>query len=165
MNFPEQIKAQLSSLDAHFSDLDNPHPLVCQSRDGRLTVEVLAKDQLACNLRAIVAEVPATDDWDAKHIQQASENLSSKLVYLLEPLAAIEFDQDAAILQMRSNPPTEDEQTGRSYYELLFRPGTFTLRRFQKQNGQPRQQIAMAFTHEVLGRLVGDIEATVFKSK
>ncbi len=163
MNFPEQIKTQLACLDAQFSDLDNPHPLVCQSRDGRLTVEVLAKDLLACNLRAIVASIPSTENWEAKQIQQASEELSSRLVYLLEPLAAIEFDQDAAILQMRSNPPTEDEQTGRSYYELLFRPGTCTLRRFQKQNGQPREQIAMAFTHEVLARLVGDFEATVFR--
>lgn len=75
---------------------------------------------------------------------------------MMEPIAPIEIDAAACVVQLRSNPPQRDDD-GRSYYELIVRRGgEIGLTRYRKENGNARQQIAATVTREVLLRLVGD---------
>jgi hypothetical protein len=80
----------------------------------------------------------------------------------MEPIAPIEIDEAACVMQLRSNPPQRDDD-GRSYYELLVRRGgEITLARYRKENGAGgRRQIAANVTREVLLRLVGDFCAVL----
>ena len=51
----------------------------------------------------------------------------------MEPIRPIELDADACVVQLRSNPPQQDDD-GRSYYELLVRRGgEIALARYRKE--------------------------------
>ena len=93
-------------------------------------------------------------------LRKISDDLASRLTYLLEPVGAIEQDADQCIVQMRSQPPAKDDD-GTKYYELLVRKGDLTLCRFQKRPGSVRQRVPAVLTQEVVVRLAGDLDAAV----
>ena len=131
---------------------------------GSFSCELQAVDKLACVAHEIMISSERTKDWTSDKLTAASDDLSSRLNYLLEPISTIEFDREAEVLQMRSNPPGSDTSTGencRSYYEVLARPGSITMARYLKKSGEPRQRAPMTLTREVLGRIASDMLATV----
>jgi len=123
--------------------------------------EIDACDQLAVAAYELVLETPELANVQLEKLQAASENLCARVTYLLEPISSIETDAEGCVVQMRSTPPQQQEN-GRFYYELfLRRGGSVALHRYEKKQGCIRQRVAATLTHEVLGRLVGDFDATV----
>jgi hypothetical protein len=121
-----------------------------------LTCDVAECNSLAVSfnqLRLATAELASAD---AAKLESIGKALAARLTYLMEPIAPIEIDSAACVVQLRSNPPHRDDD-GRSYYELMVRRGgEIALARYRKENGGARQQIAATVTREILLRLVGD---------
>lgn len=131
--------------------------------DGQRTVRCRAMqcDPLAATIDELSLETPELAGATVAQLQAASQSLSQRVNYLLEPIAPIETDATGCSVQMRSNPPQRDDN-GRRYYELLLRRGgEVVLCRYEKQPGQPRVRVPAALTHEVIGRLVDDFSSTV----
>ena len=55
-------------------------------------------------------------------LKDIANALSKQLSYLLESISPIEVDDEACIVQMRSNPPQKDDD-GTRYYELVVARG------------------------------------------
>jgi hypothetical protein len=127
----------------------------------QLTCDITERNALAVSfndLRLQTSELASAAPADLERIGKA---LSERLTYLMEPIAPIELDAEACIVQLRSNPPQRDDD-GRSYYELIVaRGGHIALRRYRKDNGNARQPIVATVTREVLLRLVGDFCAVL----
>lgn len=131
--------------------------------DGQRTVRCLAVqcDPLAATIDELALETAELAGATVAQLQGASQALSQRVNYLLEPIAPIETDATGCSVQMRSNPPQRDDN-GRRYYELLLRRGgEVVLGRYEKQPGQPRVRVPAVLTHEVVGRLIDDFAATV----
>lgn len=131
--------------------------------DGQRTVRCRAMqcDPLAATIDELSLETSELAGATVAQLQAASQSLSQRVNYLLEPIAPIETDATGCSVQMRSNPPQRDDN-GRRYYELLLRRGgEVVLCRYEKQPGQPRLRVPAALTHEVIGRLVDDFSSTV----
>jgi hypothetical protein len=122
----------------------------------RLTCDIVERNSLAVSFNRLRLATDELASADAQKLEQIGKALSSRLTYLMEPIAPIEIDAAACIVQLRSSPPQQDDD-GRSYYELIVRRGgEIELARFRKENGGARQQIAATVTREVLVRLVND---------
>jgi hypothetical protein len=126
-----------------------------------LTCDITERNSLAVSfndLRLTTAELASAAPADLERI---GKFLAERLTYLMEPIAPIELDAEACIVQLRSNPPQRDDD-GRSYYELIVaRGGHIALKRYRKDNGNARQPIVATVTREVLLRLVGDFCAVL----
>jgi hypothetical protein len=131
--------------------------------DGPRTVRG-AIDQcepLAVALSEFILETVELAGVDIAKLESASRSLCQRVNYLLEPIAPIEIDSDSCSVQMRSNPPLAGD-SGTVYYELLLRRGgAIELARYEKQPTSPRTRVAANLTHEVVGRLIDDFNATV----
>ena len=126
-----------------------------------LRCEVDQCDPLAVAVYELVLETTELAAVDTAQLQAASQSLCDRVTYLLEPISPIETDADGCVVQMRSSPPQQNDN-GRYYYELfLRRGGSITLCRYEKQPGAARNRVAATLTHEVLGRLADDFDATV----
>jgi hypothetical protein len=127
----------------------------------RITCEIVERNALAVSfdrLTLATAELASATPADLERIGKA---LADRLTYLMEPIAPIELDADACIVQLRSSPPQRDDD-GRSYYELIARRGgEIALARYRKENGDVRRQIAATVTREVLMRLTADFCAVL----
>ena len=127
----------------------------------RLRADIDQCEALAVGVSRFVLETGELAGVDLATLQLASKSLCKRVNYLLEPIAPIETDADGCIVQMRSNPPLVGD-TGRFYYELLLRRGgSVELCRYEKQASSPRVRVPATLTHEVLGRLAEDFDATV----
>ena len=131
--------------------------------DGPRTARVAIDrcDPLAVAVSQFLLETTELAGVDVAALETASKSLSQRVNYLLEPISPIETDADGCAVQMRSNPPLAGDN-GRYYYELLLRRGgTVELCRYEKKPSAPRTRVPANLTHEVLGRLVEDFDATV----
>jgi hypothetical protein len=135
--------------------------VAAEAEPRKLTCDVVERNSLAVSferLRLATSELASSSPADLERIGKA---LSDRLTYLMEPIAPIEIDARACVLQLRSNPPLRDDD-GRSYYELTVRRGgEIALVRFRKETGATRRQIPATVTREVLLRLVGDFCAVL----
>jgi hypothetical protein len=126
---------------------------------ARLECELVALDSLACAFTRLSVFLAQDEEPSIESLRQRSEQLASRVCYLLEPIRPLEVDLDEAVVQMRSVPPQAGEN-GTSYYELLVRrDGEIRLSRYKAQRGQARRPIPAQVTREVFVRLVGDLEA------
>ncbi len=150
--FDQELKKLGSGAAATVAVEDSPRQLTC---------EIVERDSLAVSfnrLRLTTTELAAASATDLERIGKA---LADRLTYLMEPIAPIELDAAACVVQLRSNPPQRDDD-GRSYYEILIRRGgEIALARYRKENGDARRQIPATVTREVLLRLVGDFCAAL----
>lgn len=131
--------------------------------EGMRTVRVAVEEceALAVGVSQFMLETPELAGIDLVTLETASKSLCGRVNYLLEPISPIETDADGCVVQMRSSPPQVGDN-GRYYYELLLRRGgSIELCRYEKTTSAPRSQVAATLTHEVLGRLVEDFDATV----
>ncbi|QDS98670.1 hypothetical protein [Adhaeretor mobilis] len=123
--------------------------------------KALQCEQLAVTVTDLTLETSELAGIDLPRIQAASQALCSRVNYLLEPISPIETDAQGCTVQMRSNPPQQDDN-GCRYYELLLRRGgSVALHRYEKQPGKARVRVPAVLTHEVLGRLVDDFSQAV----
>ena len=121
-----------------------------------LTCDVVERNSLAVSFNQLRLATDELGSADAAKLERIGKALAGRLTYLMEPIAPIELDAAACVVQLRSSPPQRDDD-GRSYYELTVRRGgEIALVRFRKENGGTRQQIVATVTREVLIRLVGD---------
>jgi len=124
--------------------------LAVEAKSRTLTCDLVERNTLAVSfnfLRLATAELASAD---AAKLERIGKALAAKLTYLMEPIAPIEIDADACIVQLRSSPPQRDDD-GRSYYELIVRRGgEIVLHRYRKENGDARRSIAATVTREVL---------------
>src|SRR6478735_11537032 len=126
-----------------------------------LSCDVVERNPLAVSFNQLRLATDELASADAAKLERIGKELSDRLTYLMEPIAPIEIDAAACVVQLRSNPPQRDDD-GRSYYELIVRRGgEIALARFRKENGDSRRQIAATVTREVLLRLVGDFCAVL----
>jgi hypothetical protein len=130
--------------------------LAVEVQPRRLTCDIVERNTLAVSFNVLRLSTAELASADAARLEWIGKALAAKLTYLMEPIAPIEIDADACVVQLRSSPPQRDDD-GRSYYELLVRRGgEIALSRFRKDNGNARQPISATVTREVLQRLVGD---------
>ena len=156
MNLPTQVANELSQLgtggEAALTVTVDPRQLSCR---------IAERNPLAVSFYELALSTSELASASMDELQRLSESLSTRLNYLLEPIAPIEVDADQCVVQMRSNPPQKDDD-GNSYYELLVRRGgQLALCRYRKQPGAPRESVAAMVTAEVFGRLVTDLDAVI----
>ena len=92
-----------------------------------------------------------------------ARNLSKRITYLLEQIGPLELDPAAGEVLIRSTPP-DQLPDGAQYYEIILsqKGGTFLLNRFRSVKGTPgRSPVDIQVTHEVLHKLVDDLEDTI----
>jgi hypothetical protein len=167
MTLIHDLTKALDALNGYFGDV--PQPVSASQADPRVDVrlDVTAADRLSCALREIRLNVPALAGGGFDALKAWATALSGRVTYLLENLGPLEFDPDNGEVLMRSTDA--DSQGGapggsKTYYEVLLSAnadGTFSLRRYEAVKGQPRQPIDMQLTREVLGKLIGDLVATI----
>ena len=152
MSFTNQVHETIN----HLGNVTDPKAIRVQEAGQTLTCLVDAVDQLALAFRDFELFDARIENASMDRLSEVSQKLSSQLTYLLEPITPIEIDADRCVVQMRSNPPTRDEDS-RSYYELLVqRDGHLRLNRYSKPNGGLRMVISAQVTREVFDRLAGD---------
>lgn len=88
------------------------------------------------------------------------QRIADRVTGLLEPLTLVEADSERDVAQVRSRTPTRQGDAAH-YYELVRHgDGTTRFGRYQgSQSGTPREQVPFTLTHEVLGKLLGDLTA------
>lgn len=135
--------------------------LCVEDSPRQLTCDIVERNPLAVSFNLLRLATSELASANASDLERIGKSLADRLTYLMEPIAPIEIDAAACIVQLRSNPPQRDDD-GRSYYELLVRRGgEIALARYRKENGNARRQIAATVTREVLSRLVGDFCAVL----
>ena len=130
--------------------------LAVEALPRTLTCDIVERNALAVSFNVLRLSTAELASADAARLERIGKALAAKLTYLMEPIAPIEIDADACVVQLRSSPPQRDDD-GRSYYELLVRKGgEIALQRYRKENGDTRRAISATVTREVLLRLAND---------
>ena len=161
MNWQQNFNQQLDALSAAVM----PASVACGTPVGQLECELASLDAIGCAFTQLTLRADRLAGATVDELKQISETLSNRINYLLEPISPIEIDQEGATVQMRSNPPQQNEP-GHSYYELfLRRGGSIALYRYEKKTGAIRSRTAATLTHEVLGRLIEDFNTTIDEIK
>ncbi len=160
MSIKTKIDNQLNRLAPAFANSDQPQRLNLTVDGDSLVVELTAVDQLGCAFLQLALETDKMANAGIDDLRQLAERLSSQLTYLLEAISPIEVDEDASIVQLRSNPPHRDDD-GTQYYELVVRRDGLSLCRYAKPPGQIRRVVPAHVTREVIGRLADDFAAAV----
>ena len=158
MTMQNQTKLALSNLVCGFPSAQT---LTAEHAGQRVTAELTALDSLACAFLHLSLTSDTLADATPERLRALADALSKRITYLLEPVSPIEVDAQQSVVQLRSNPPQRGEGQS-SYYELLVRRGgEIGLRRYAKDQGEPRQVVPAHVTREVLLRLVGDFSAVL----
>lgn len=128
-----------------------------QSHDGnRWRIEIVSWDRVGLEFRDFSLWSNSLANRDLEGLKRVGNDLAARLTYLMEPIRPIEIDGDALVVQMRSLPPSRDDQ-GTSYYELLARRGgELNLKRYLKIAAAERQVVPAPITRQVLWRLLED---------
>jgi hypothetical protein len=156
MSYKHEIDLQLTAIAV---GAGSDH--VCaDTPQGRLECEVLSVDGIGCSIASVALKTDALADHSVDQLKEVSQRLAKKINYLLEPISPIEIDSEGATVQMRSNPPHQDDD-GTKYYELLVRRDGLLLSRYSRLKVAQRQPVAAHLTREVLLRVCGDFVAAV----
>ncbi len=157
MTMKDEISLELNRITV----LSGNGSLSADTANGRLECDIASVDNLACAFDRFELKSDRLAGASTEQLKKVCDSLSSRLSYLLEPIALIETDSDGCVLQMRSNPPSHEEDKT-SYYELVAsRGGSLKLCRFGKQSGSSREVVPASVTLEVFHRLVNDFDAAV----
>lgn len=156
MTIKAKITQQLSELDHSGALASGPYAIEIEHDGRQLECEIEALDRLGCAVARMSVTSPALAAASLERLESIGQGLAARLTYLLEPIAVLETDTEVQSVQMRSLPPQREGRQS-SYYELLAKQGRLELRRYLKQPGQPRTQVAAHLTREVLHRLIEDL--------
>ena len=156
MSIKDKLQSELAKLTS-----GGPYVVSVEEDGKKLTCEITEANPLAFRIARFAMTTDALAGASMDRLQKISEELSTRVNYLLEPIGPVERDHDQCVVQLRSNPPQQDDD-GSKYYELLVRQGgELELCRYQKQPGQPRQSVPALLTSETLLRLADDFAAVV----
>jgi hypothetical protein len=156
MTIQNQFQQQLTKLGT-----GGAATLTAETEPKKITCDVVERNPLAVSFNVLRLTTSELASASAADLERIGKSLSDRLTYLMEPIAPIEIDAQACVVQLRSNPPQRDDD-GRSYYELTVRRGgEIALKRFRKDNGNARRPVAATVTREGLLRLVGDFCAVL----
>lgn len=158
MDLKSQIHTELNRLASLAAT--GPHTMRLDLSDGRLEATLTQIDQLACAFEHFAYKTDKLASATVDGLKDVANALSTRLSYLLESISPIEIDDDACIVQMRSNPPQTDDD-GTRYYELVVSRGELNLRRYSRPSGQLRKIVSANVTREVFERLGEDFVAVV----
>ena len=158
MNTKDLIRVELNRLAT--ATASGSQTLRADLDNGRLEVEISAIDQLGCTFERFAFQADQLAHATLDQLRSIAEALSKRLTYLLESISPIEIDDEACVVQMRSQPPHHDDD-GTRYYELVVARGELTLRRYARIAGQPREVISAHVTREVFERLGKDFSEAV----
>ncbi len=161
MSFRTDLTLALASLKGLSSQ--SPSPMTVHNAAGlTLTIDFTVVDSLSCAFRELTLGVPGLQTSAFSVLETWAKNLSQRITYLLEQIGPLEIDPTAGEVLIRSTPP-DQLPDGTQYYEMMLsqRAGAFVLKRFRSIKGTPgRTQVDLQVTHEVLYKLVDDLEAT-----
>ena len=160
MTISNLVHAELALLEKEASSSSGPYLVQLDVSLGMLEFELTEVDSMAVNLNYLQLSTSHLAAVGTEELKQVGHDLAERLIYLLEPIAPIEIDPEGATIQMRSNPPRQEDD-GTHYYELLVRQSGLSLRRYVKIPGSVRQGVAGQVTKDVMGRLAADFVATV----
>ena len=150
-----------SQFEQELLNSGSPATVAVNDSPRQLTCEIVESNSLAVSFNQLHLATDELASAGATELERIGKALAARLTYLMEPIAPIEIDAAACVVQLRSNPPQRDDD-GRSYYELIVRRGgEIALMRYRKTNGDARQQITATVTREVVLRLVGDFCAVL----
>jgi hypothetical protein len=156
MNLQSQFDHELTNLGSGAAAT-----VTVEDSPRRLTCDIVERNPLAVSFNRLQLATSELAGSSAVDLERLGKALAGRLTYLMEPIAPIEIDKDACVVQLRSNPPQRDDD-GRSYYELMIRRGgEIALVRYRCENGAARVQIPATVTREVLLRLAGDFCAVL----
>jgi len=161
MSFRNDLSLALASLKGLSSS--SPSPITLHNAAGlTLRIDFTVVDSLSCAFREMTLEVPGLQSAAFSTLETWAKNLSQRITYLLEQIAPLELDPTAGEVLIRSTPP-DQLPDGTQYYEIMLsqNAGAFVLKRYKSIKGTPgRSQVDLQVTHEVLFKLVDDLEAT-----
>jgi hypothetical protein len=161
MSFRNDLSLALASLKGLSGP--SPSPISLHNAAGlKLTIDFTVVDSLSCAFREMTLEVPSLQSAAFATLETWARNLSKRITYLLEQMAPLELDPSAGEVLIRSTPP-DQLPDGTQYYEIMLsqQAGAFVLKRYRSIKGTPgRIQVDLQVTHEVLYKLVDDLEAT-----
>ena len=160
MKVHELLEAELRHMKLSTSPGEHIRSVDLELESGRLHVELAAVDKIGCSQRHLAFHTERLVDAGIDRLKEISASLAAQLIYLLEPISPIEIDGQGVAVQLRSNPPHQ-QNDDRQYFELVVRQGQISLRRYSKSLSQVRQPIPAQLTREVLMRLAGDLVAAV----
>jgi len=160
MTLSQQINSQLDRIAATGTSGDLPAELIVPADPHCLKGLMREVDRLGCSFERLSLETGVLAGASIERLKEISRRLTEKITYLLESISPIEIDHDQCVVQMRSNPPQQDDD-GASYYELLVGRTGLTLVRYSRPPGCPRQPISAHVTREVFSRLAGDFVAVL----
>ncbi|QDT53391.1 hypothetical protein Pan44_14080 [Caulifigura coniformis] len=159
MSFRTDLSLALASLKG----VSSPSSITLHNAAGlTLRIEFTVVDSLSCAFREMTLEVPGLQSAAFATIEAWARNLSQRITYLLEQIGPLEIDPNAGEVLIRSTPP-DQLPDGTQYYEIMLsqQAGAFVLKRYRSIKGTPgRTQVDLQVTHEVLYKLVDDLEAS-----
>lgn len=158
MSIKSQVHTELNRLASLAAT--GPLTLRLDLGDGTLEATLTQIDQLACAFERYSYKVDKLTGATVDQLKDIANTLSKRLSYLLESISPMEIDDEACVIQMRSNPPQKDDD-GTRYYELVVARGELTLCRYSRVSNQPRTIVAANVTREVFERLADDFVAAV----
>ena len=138
---------------------------VTEPADVHLELDVTSADRFSCGFRELRLNVPPFTHTAPGQLKQWADDVCRRVTYLLEQLNTIEFDPQTGQAQIRSTRPDRQADQTRYYEIVLQMPGQLRLCRYQILPGQPREQIDIQATHEVLQKLVPDLVQTALTGK
>jgi len=161
MSLTSQLEQKLKSTAA--AGPQGQCSLSMTSGSDQLDLDLQALDSMSCALLELRLQLAKLQSCSFDDIKKWAEAISTRITYLLEQVAPLEFDSVSSSAVIRSAQPTQLPD-GAVYYELILQAtgsSTVTLNRYQAVKGTPgRSQVAMQLTHEVLVKLVNDLIAT-----
>ena len=125
--------------------------------NGKATCCVLQADALAGSFSSLKYVSAVLNQLAGQELTRFADALAARLTYLMEPISTVEADPE--VVQLRSDPPSQEGDRTRCYFELLARTGSLNLVRYRKLVGEPRKLVPMQLTHEVLARLLIDFDS------
>jgi hypothetical protein len=161
MSFRNDLSLALASLKG--LSTASPSPITLHNAAGlSLRIDFTVVDSLSCAFREMTLEVPGLQTAPFTTLETWARNLSQRITYLLEQIGPLEIDPNAGEVLIRSTPP-DQLPDGTQYYEIMLsqKAGAFVLKRYKSIKGTPgRTQVDLQVTHEVLFKLVDDLEAS-----
>ena len=138
--------------------------LVQDAAGVRVQADVTALETLGVSVSQVLLSAPRLAGASVQTLKDWSDELASRITYLLESLNPLETDEEAGRVLMRSAAPQQLPK-GREYYECMLAAeshGSVSFRRYRSEAGVPgRDPVDMTLTRDVLGRLVGDLVETM----
>lgn len=154
MPLSQQLESQLNATAG-----SGPAHLVVRDGAEQLDCELSAIDSLGVSVQRLELRSPKLAGLTAEKLREVADDLAARVGYLLEAIAPIEVDEQACSVQMRSTPPHRAENAT-SYYEVLVKQSSISLKRYNKSKREARRAEPYAITREVLLRLADDFAAT-----